>query len=200
MDITDKDHEENCTILIEKSTFIQEIDKPKHTKMKKHHSGFINIQGPLEKHFRLRNDLLRELIAEYFGTFILCFFGISSVAQYVFLNRAGDKTAASFLSINLGFGIGVTAAILVVGKVSGCHINPAVSLAMFLTGRLSFIKLILYSIVQVVGSFHAASVVFVLYYDAFMKLKPIDDLYSIEIAGIYSYFLSTIQTNCKTRY
>lgn len=173
--------EENRTIVIEKTTFLQETEKRHVAGATEPERGIVDIQPHLQRTCRIRNRLARELIAEAFGIFLLCLIGLSGVAQFVFYKREGSLTNASFLSVNLGFGIGVIVAILVTGKVSGCHINPAVSLAMFLTGRLSLLKLGLYIVAQVLGAFLAAAVVFVLYYDALSTFNSI--MYSMNTAG-----------------
>jgi len=192
---TENQETQNQTIVLEKTAFLPEGEKQNEQEAvsaaatsDKPTGLFINIQPPLEKLFRLRNPLIRELLAEYLGTFILCFFGISSLAQYTF--NKPSPNSASFLAVNLGFGIGVTAAVLVVGKVSGCHINPAVSLAMFLTGRISLVKLGLYVVAQVLGALKAAAVVYFVYYDAFHDaLKTFrGGVYGLETAGIFATY------------
>lgn len=179
-------NEETRTIVIEKTTFLHETEKHNVASSQPNERYRLDIQPTLQRTCRIRNSLVRELIAEALGIFLLCLIGLSSVAQFVFHKREGSTTMASFLSVNLGFGIGVIAAILVTGKVSGCHINPAVSLAMFLTGRLSLIKLGLYILAQIFGAFLAAAVVFALYYDTLTAFKSI--MYSLETAGESSIF------------
>lgn len=174
--------EENRTIVIEKTTFLQETEKHHVSGSASSQRGLIlDIQPFFQRRCRIRNQLVRELIAEALGIFLLCLIGLSSVAQFVFYKREGANTMASFLSVNLGFGIGVIVAILVTGKASGCHINPAVSLAMFLTGRLSLLKLGLYIVAQTLGAFLAAIFVFLLYKDTFSEFSSIK--YSMETAG-----------------
>lgn len=75
----------------------------------------------------IRYSLLREFLAEEFSTYILLVFGLSSVAQYVFM-KENNPHDASFLSVNLSFGFAVTLGILIAGSISGAHMNPAVSL------------------------------------------------------------------------
>lgn len=60
---------------------------------------------------------MREFLAEIFGTFLFLSFSLGSVAQFVF----SDKT--SFLSVNVSFGVGLTLAIVAIGKISGNFSN-----------------------------------------------------------------------------
>jgi MIP family channel proteins len=135
---------------------------------------------------RTKNETLRQLFAETLGTFILCVFGLASIAQFK-LFADSKLQMVNFLPVNVAFGLGLTVAVLVVGKVSGGHLNPAVSLAMFLTGRLSLLKLAIYSLGQFLGAFLAACTVFVLYLDG-MKAYPKGGLYSMDLAGIFGTY------------
>lgn len=128
----------------------------------------------------VKNVLFRQFLAEVFGTFFFISFGLGSVAQYVF---AGRK---SFLAVNLSFGLGLGLAILVVGRISGGHLNPAVSLSMLLLGRINFVKFLLFTLAQCIGSFFAALIVFVVYYDNISSFK--NGKYSITTAGIFATY------------
>ncbi|XP_009319855.1 PREDICTED: aquaporin-9 isoform X2 [Pygoscelis adeliae] len=72
------------------------------------------------------------------------------------------------MTVSVGFAMAVTIAVYVSGGVSGGHINPAVSLAMCVTGRLKWTKLPIYILAQLLGAFVGAAAVFGIYYDAFM--------------------------------
>jgi len=106
--------------------------------------------------------LLRELLAEFFGTFILIVFGVASVAQVV-LSR---QTAGSFLSINVAWGLAVTMGCYVSAGVTGAHLNPAVTLALAARRGFSWNKVLPYSLAQIAGAFVASAVVFVTYHEA----------------------------------
>lgn len=179
--------EENRTVVVEKTTFLHESGG---TSTEKHSVEIrgggrardlhLSIQPRLERVVKFRSPYLREFLAETLGTFLLVLIGCSSVAQFKF----NGAQAGTFLSVNLGFGLAVTVAVLVVGKVSGCHINPAVSLAMFLTGRLSGIRFLIYVAAQLLGAFLGALGVFVLYYNA-LAIYPTRQggMYGFETAG-----------------
>ncbi|KAK1802275.1 hypothetical protein P4O66_021941, partial [Electrophorus voltai] len=91
-------------------------------------------------------------------------FGCGSVAQAV-LSRG---TLGEPFTIHIGFTMGVMLAIYVAGGVSGGHVNPAVSLAMVILGKLPVKKFPVYVAAQFSGAFVGSCAVFGLYYDAFM--------------------------------
>ena len=72
----------------------------------------------------------REAAAEFFGTFILIAFGVGVVAQTVLSKSANG----SFLAINIGWGLAVMLGVYTAAGVSGAHLNPAVTVALALTG------------------------------------------------------------------
>src|SRR5260370_12945116 len=91
----------------------------------------------------------RELLDEFFGTFILIVFGVGVVAQ-VILSR---QTAGSYLSINLAWGLAVTMGCYVSAGVTGAHLNPAVTLALAAHRRFPWAEGVPYSLSQVAGAF-----------------------------------------------
>ncbi len=97
----------------------------------------------------------KKYLAEFLGTFILVFFGCGSAAI-----TGGIGGVLGILGIAFSFGLAIVAAAYAIGHVSGCHVNPAVSLAMLIDGQLSFTDFIGYVVAQVLGSCAAASVLF----------------------------------------
>jgi MIP family channel proteins len=106
--------------------------------------------------------LYREMLAEFFGTFILIVFGVGVVAQVV-LSR---QTAGSYLSINLAWGLAVTMGCYVSAGVTGAHLNPAVTLALAVHRRFPWTKVLPYSMAQLAGAFVASAVVYLTYREA----------------------------------
>ncbi len=106
--------------------------------------------------------LARELLAEFFGTFILIVFGVGVVAQVV-LSR---QTAGSFLSINIAWGLAVTMGCYVSAGVTGAHLNPAVTLALAARRDFAWGKVLPYAAAQLAGAFVASAVVFATYHEA----------------------------------
>ena len=107
-------------------------------------------------------SLWRELLAEFFGTFILIVFGVGVVAQVVL----SKQTAGTFLSINVAWGLAVTMGCYVSAGVTGAHLNPAVTLALAARRDFPWNKVLPYSLAQIAGAFVASSVVFVTYHEA----------------------------------
>ncbi len=84
----------------------------------------------------------QKLVAEFLGTFGLVFFGCGTA---IFTN-------ANVVATALAFGLSIVIAAYTIGKISGAHLNPAVSFAMFFDGRMSLSDAIAYSVSQIVGS------------------------------------------------
>jgi MIP family channel proteins len=110
----------------------------------------------------MQPKLLRELLAEFFGTFVLIVFGVGVVAQVV-LSR---QTAGTFLSINIAWGLAVTMGCYVSAGVTGAHLNPAVTLALAARRDFPWGKVLPYSLAQIAGAFAASAVVYVTYHEA----------------------------------
>ena len=88
--------------------------------------------------------MLRKYICEFIGTLVLVLFGCGSAAI------AGGTLGT--LGIALAFGLSIVAMAYVIGNISGCHINPAVSLAMLLSKKMSIKDFCFYVIAQVIGA------------------------------------------------
>jgi len=93
---------------------------------------------------------IKKYTSEFIGTFVLVFVGCGSA---VFL---GVAAVSGHLAVALAFGLSIVAMAYVIGNISGCHINPAVSLAMLLKKKLSFVDFIGYVGAQVLGAIAAA--------------------------------------------
>jgi glycerol uptake facilitator protein len=118
--------------------------------------------------------LLAELIAEFLGTFVLILFGTGVVAMVVLFpaSNPGETVHGGYTNITLGWGLGVTMGIYVAGKVSGAHLNPAVTLALAAFRGFSWRKVVPYCLAQTAGAFAAAALVFRNYAPAFHRVDP----------------------------
>lgn len=108
--------------------------------------------------------IFREYFAEFLGTLLLLLFGDGVVAQVTF-NKAAK--GSSFLSINLGWALGLMCAIFVSGPVSGAHLNPAVTIANAVLRKFPWRKVPGYIAAQLAGGFAGAALVFCMYWPAF---------------------------------
>jgi glycerol uptake facilitator protein len=110
--------------------------------------------------------LIGELVAEFFGTMILILFGVGVVAQVV----AGG--IGNHDSIAWSWGLGVMLGVYVAGRISGAHLNPAVTLALAVFKGFEWRKVIPYSIAQFLGAFFAALIVRWNYTEVLHKFDP----------------------------
>lgn len=111
----------------------------------------------------LQKEMVREFLAELMSTFVMMVFGLGSVAHMVLGENFG-----SFLGVNLGFGFGVAIGVHVAGKISGAHMNAAVTFTNCALGNLSWKKFPVYVLGQFVGSFLAAASIYGIFYAAIM--------------------------------
>ena len=92
---------------------------------------------------------LKKYIAEFLGTAILVLFGCGTAVFCGGLSGGTGNGTLGVVSIALAFGLSIVAGAYSIGHISGCHVNPAVSLAMFINGKLDIIDLIGYIVSQV---------------------------------------------------
>ena len=98
---------------------------------------------------------MNKYIAEAVGTFALVFIGCGAA---VIGGMGTGATAIDLLGISAAFGLAIVAMAYGIGPVSGCHINPAVSLGVFMAGRMSLSDMIGYWVAQVAGALLGAIV------------------------------------------
>jgi MIP family channel proteins len=111
-----------------------------------------------------RNSLTGEFIAEVFGTFILILLGDGVVANVGLAPRLAPP-GYDWNTIAFGWAFAVAVAVYVAGGVSGAHINPAVSVALAVTKRFPWSKVIPFIIAQMIGAFLGALGVYLVYHD-----------------------------------
>ena len=112
--------------------------------------------------------LLGECAAELAGTFILILFGVGVVAQVV----TSGGTLGGHDSIAWAWGLGVTLGVYTAGRMSGAHLNPAVTVALAAFRGFSWKKVLPYSLAQFLGAFLAALVVRWNYTEALHHFDP----------------------------
>ena len=97
---------------------------------------------------------MKKYIAEFIGTFVLVFFACGTAA----VTGCTAEANAAYAITALAFGLVIVAMAYSVGNVSGCHINPAVSLGMLCSGKMSLTDFIGYVIAQFLGGIAGAGI------------------------------------------
>ncbi|HEY3750375.1 MAG TPA: MIP/aquaporin family protein [Pseudonocardiaceae bacterium] len=123
------------------------------------------------------HGLLGEMAAEFAGTLILILFGVGVVAQVVAAGIGGHD------SIAWAWGFGVTLGVYVAGKISGGHLNPAVTIALAAFKGFEWRKVAPYVLAQTLGAFVAALLVRWNYTEVLAKADP---GHTIKTQGVFS--------------
>ena len=118
--------------------------------------------------------LAAELVAEFLGTLVLLAFGNGVVAMVQLFghNLPGEVVNGGFTNITLAWGLAVTMGIYIAGKISGAHLNPAVTLALAAFRGFPWKKVAPYMIAQTAGAFLGSALVYWNYRLAFLKADP----------------------------
>ena len=93
---------------------------------------------------------MKKYVCECLGTAVLVLFGCGIAVL----------SGADLVATALAFGLAIVAMAYVIGNVSGCHVNPAVSLAMLINKKLTVKEFLLYVVSQVVGAFVGAGILY----------------------------------------
>jgi len=103
--------------------------------------------------------LATQFLAELIGTFWLVFGGCgSAVLAGVFQSKAGIQVGLGLHGVSLAFGLTVLTMAYAIGHISGCHLNPAVSVGLCVGRRFPASKLIPYIVAQLIGAIIAGGV------------------------------------------
>lgn len=94
---------------------------------------------------------LKKYVAEFIGTFVLVFFACGTACA------VGCDVTGGYLLTALSFGLVIVAMAYSIGNISGCHINPAVSIAMLISGKMTAIDFIGYIVAQFAGAIAGAA-------------------------------------------
>ena len=100
---------------------------------------------------------MKKYMAETIGTMILVLMGCGSA---VF--NGGCGTPAQVLMVAMAFGLSVVAMAYTIGGISGCHINPAITLGCMLSGRMKAKEGIMYMVFQVIGALIGSTIIWIL--------------------------------------
>ena len=126
------------------------------------------------------------MVAETFGTFILILFGTGVVAMVNLFGKGvpGEIVNGGFTNITLAWGIAVAMGVYLTGKISGGHLNPAVTVTLAVFRGFPWRKVVPYCLGQTVGAFFGAALTYLNYRPALLRQDP--DL--LRTAGIFTTF------------
>ncbi|WP_317201371.1 aquaporin Z [Janthinobacterium sp.] len=101
---------------------------------------------------------MKQYSAEFLGTFWLVLGGCGSAV----LAAAFPQLGIGFVGVSLAFGLTVLTMAFAIGHISGCHLNPAVSIGLWAGGRFPAAQLLPYIVAQVIGAVAAAGVLYLI--------------------------------------
>ena len=101
---------------------------------------------------------IKKYLAEFLGTMVLVLFGCGTAVVCGGFTGGMETGFLGVVAIALAFGLAIVASAYAIGDISGCHVNPAVSLAMLINGKLTFGDFIGYVIAQVAGAFAGSGI------------------------------------------
>ncbi len=106
---------------------------------------------------------MKKYLAEMVGTMVLVLMGCGVAVSLNCSSNCDDvANAATVIGTSLAFGLAVVAMAYTIGGVSGCHINPAITLGCLLTKRISGKDALMYMVFQVIGAFIGSAILYAL--------------------------------------
>lgn len=132
---------------------------------------------------------MKKYLCEFLGTCVLVLFGCGVAVL----------TNANLVATSLAFGLSIVAIAYTIGKVSGCHVNPAVSFAMWIDKRISTKDWILYTIAQVLGAIAGSGLLVLIlkattYQQAALGANAFGELASSEITMLGALIVEIVLT------
>jgi aquaporin Z len=116
----------------------------------------------------MEDHAMRKYVAELLGTFVLVFVGCGSAVI------AGEYIG--FYGVALAFGLAVLTMVYAIGPISGCHINPAITIAMLVAGKINRKDALGYVVAQCIGAIIAAAIL--------LAIANGLDTYSLDVNGL----------------
>jgi aquaporin Z len=104
----------------------------------------------------METNKLSKFSAELIGTMVLVLMGCGSAV----IAGANGATGVGLLGISFAFGLSVIAMAYAIGHISGCHINPAISIGMVMAGRMKASEAVYYIVAQILGAIIGAGILF----------------------------------------
>jgi len=138
----------------------------------------------------MKDSLKAQCISEFLGTGLFLFFGISCLSA---IKVAGANFG--LWEICIVWGLGISLAVYLTAGVSGAHLNPAVTIALWLFANFPRHKVIPYSVAQISGAFGGAMLAYMLYHNLFTDFESANNIVrgsveSLQLASIFSTFPS----------
>lgn len=148
--------------------------------------------------------MIKKWICEFVGTMLLVIFGCGTAVAIntCFTNVLGLALPFTVLVIALAFGLVLTAIVYSMGKVSGAHVNPAVSVACLVDGRIGVVECIEYIVLQILGGIAGAAVLMLIFgsaenlgangFDALSAIQTYAP--SIKVTALIAFLVEAILT------
>ena len=135
--------------------------------------GEIKTEANVEVPVNVGVTAARKYGAELLGTFVLVFMGAGSA---VFGTLLGVPLQVGLLAISFAFGLSVVVMVYAIGGISGCHINPAITISMLVAGKIRAKDAAAYIIVQCIGAIIGAG--------ALYSIASGNSSYSLSLVGL----------------
>lgn len=131
-------------------------------------------------------SLSAQLIAEFIGTMLILIFGAGVCAMTLLFSRGvpGEVVNGGYTNITFGWGLGVTFGVWTAARISGAHLNPAVTVALAVFRGFRWTHVLPFIAAQTAGAFAGAALVFANYRAAFQQFDPMLE----KTAGIFTTF------------
>ncbi|HEY9197647.1 MAG TPA: aquaporin Z [Mucilaginibacter sp.] len=120
----------------------------------------------------METNTFSKFSAEFLGTLVLVLMGCGSAV----IAGANGTSGVGLLGISFAFGLSVVAMAYAIGHISGCHINPAISIGMVVTGRMKAGEAAVYIIAQILGAIAGAGIL--------LLIASGKDGYSVAVNGL----------------
>lgn len=106
----------------------------------------------------MKSTFTSKFVAEMIGTMVLVLMGCGSAV----IAGADGTAGVGLLGISFAFGLSVVAMAYAIGHISGCHINPAISISMAVAGRMPWKDAVMYCIAQILGAILGAGILYLI--------------------------------------
>ena len=120
-------------------------------------------------------------LAEFLGTMLLTLLGNGVVAGV--LLKGSKAEGSGWLTVVLGWGLAVTLSIYAVGRISGAHLNPAVTIGLAVAGKFAWASVLSYIAAQMIGAMLGAFLVWLMYYDHFHRTNNPGSILAVFCTG-----------------